>query len=104
MMTIYAPSPINIHIGSRVRLRRLLTDLTPEWFAEQIGISVLQLNKYEIGEEPIGPTQLLVASKVLSVSPTYFFEQEKTQALTMTGIMSPVIRALFATKDRQRPR
>ena len=101
-MTIYAPSPINIHIGSRVRLRRLLTDLTPEWFAEQIGISVLQLNKYEIGEDPIGPTQLLVASKVLSVSPTYFFEQEK--ALTMTGIMSPVIRALFATKDRQRPR
>ncbi|PZM16270.1 helix-turn-helix domain-containing protein [Rhizobium tubonense] len=100
-MTICAPSPIDVHIGSRVRMRRLLADLTPEWFAEQIGTSVSQLHKYEIGEEPIGPSKLLAASKVLSVSPSYFFEQDKAQALTMTGIMSPMIKALFATKDRE---
>jgi transcriptional regulator with XRE-family HTH domain len=103
-MTICAPFPIDVHIGSRVRMRRVLAQLTPERFAKQIGTSVYQLHKYEIGEEPMVPSQLLVASKVLSVSPSYFFEQDKTQALTMKGIMSPMIGALNATSDRGAPR
>jgi transcriptional regulator with XRE-family HTH domain len=103
-MTICAPFPIDVHIGSRVRMRRVLAQLTPERFAKQIGTSVCQLHKYEIGEEPMVPSQLLVASKVLSVSPSYFFEQDKTEALTMKGIMSPMIGALNATSDRGAPR
>jgi hypothetical protein len=103
-MTICAPCPVDVHIGSRVRMRRMLAERTPEWFAKQIGTSVYQLQKYEVGDEPMVPGQLLVASKVLSVSPSYFFKQDKTQALTMKGIMSPMSRALNATNDRVTPR
>ena len=60
--------------------------------------------KYEIGEEPMIPSQLLVASKVLSVSPSYFFEQDRAQELTMKGIMSPMSGALNAASDRGAPR
>jgi transcriptional regulator with XRE-family HTH domain len=103
-MTICAPLPIDVHIGSRVRVRRLMAKATPEWLAEQIGTSVDKLYKYEIGEEPIVPSQLLAASRVLSVSPSYFFEQDKTQALTMKGIMSPMLTALNAKNDPRKLR
>jgi transcriptional regulator with XRE-family HTH domain len=103
-MTVCAPRSIDVHIGSRVRMRRVLVKLTPERFAKQIGTSVYQLHKYEIGEEPMVPSQLLVASKILSVSPSYFFEQDRAQELTMKGIMSPMSGALNAASDRGAPR
>ena len=48
------PNPIDIHVGSRVRLRRNMLGLSQEKLGEAIGLTFQQVQKYERGANRIG--------------------------------------------------
>lgn len=67
-------NPIDVHVGSRVRLRRMMLGMSQEKLGEHIGITFQQIQKYEKGTNRIGASRLQVIARVLSVPVAFFFE------------------------------
>jgi transcriptional regulator with XRE-family HTH domain len=68
------PNPIDIHVGSRVRLRRMMLGMSQEKLGEQLGITFQQIQKFEKGTNRIGASRLQHIARVLSVPVSFFFE------------------------------
>src|SRR5208283_3374141 len=69
------PNPIDIHVGSRVRLRRNMLGLSQEKLGEAIGLTFQQVQKYERGANRIGASRLLELSQVLDVPVSFFYDE-----------------------------
>lgn len=73
------PNPVDIHVGSRVRLRRTMIGLSQEKLGEALGITFQQVQKYEKGTNRIGASRLQEISKVLETPVSFFFEDAPGQ-------------------------
>src|SRR5436853_835780 len=73
------PNPIDVRVGSRVRLRRTLLGMSQEKLGEAIGLTFQQVQKYERGANRVGASRLYDLSKVLDVPVSYFFEEMASQ-------------------------
>ncbi len=69
------PNPVDIHVGSRVRLRRTLLGFSQEKLGEAVGLTFQQIQKYERGANRIGASRLFALSRVLDVPVSFFFEE-----------------------------
>jgi transcriptional regulator with XRE-family HTH domain len=69
-----SPNPIDIHVGSRVRLRRMMLGMSQEKLGEGLGITFQQIQKYEKGTNRIGASRLQHIARILSVPVSFFFE------------------------------
>lgn len=69
-----APNPVDQHVGSRVRMRRVLLGMSQEKLAESLGLTFQQVQKYEKGTNRIGASRLQEISNTLQVAPSFFFE------------------------------
>ncbi|MFO1060164.1 MAG: helix-turn-helix domain-containing protein [Dongiaceae bacterium] len=69
------PNPIDVHVGSRVRLRRTLLGMSQEKLGDAIGLTFQQVQKYERGANRIGSSRLFDLARVLDVPVAYFFEE-----------------------------
>ena len=69
------PHPIDVHVGSRVRLRRNMLGLSQEKLGEAIGLTFQQVQKYERGANRIGASRLMELSSVLDVPVSFFFDE-----------------------------
>jgi transcriptional regulator with XRE-family HTH domain len=87
------PNPIDIHVGSRVRLRRTLLGMSQEKLGEAIGLTFQQVQKYERGANRIGASRLYDLSRVLDVPVSFFFDDMNptvtTAAEQRLGGMTP---------------
>lgn len=72
------PNPVDVHVGSRVRLRRTLLGMSQEKLGEAIGLTFQQVQKYERGANRIGSSRLFDLSRVLEVPVSFFFEDMPT--------------------------
>jgi transcriptional regulator with XRE-family HTH domain len=68
------PHPIDVHVGSRVRLRRTLLGMSQEKLGDAIGLTFQQVQKYERGANRIGASRLYDLSRVLDVPVSFFFD------------------------------
>jgi transcriptional regulator with XRE-family HTH domain len=69
------PNPVDQHVGSRVRLRRMLLGMNQERLGESMGLTFQQVQKYEKGVNRIGASRLFQISKILDVPVQFFFEE-----------------------------
>src|SRR5215831_10009460 len=69
-----APSPTDQHVGSRVRMRRIMLGMSQEQLAGALGISYQQVQKCERGANRIAASRLQQISHVLQVPLAFFFE------------------------------
>lgn len=65
---------IDVHVGSRVRLRRMVLGMSQEKLGEQLGLTFQQVQKYEKGVNRIGAGRLFDLSHVLGVAIQFFYE------------------------------
>jgi transcriptional regulator with XRE-family HTH domain len=68
------PSPIDVHVGSRIRLRRTLMGMSQERLGEALGLTFQQVQKYERGANRVGASRLFDLSRVLDVPISFFFD------------------------------
>src|ERR1700734_2325909 len=68
------PSPIDIHVGSRIRLRRTLLGMSQERLGDSLGLTFQQVQKYERGVNRVGASRLFDLSRVLDVPISFFFD------------------------------
>ena len=69
------PNPVDIHVGSRVRFRRMLLGMSQEKLGERLGLTFQQVQKYEKGVNRIGASRLFDLSQVLQVPIQFFYEE-----------------------------
>ena len=68
------PNPVDKHVGSRVRMRRLMLSLSQEKLGDALGLTFQQIQKYEKGTNRIGASRLQQISTILQVPVAFFFE------------------------------
>ena len=83
----YGPHPIDVHVGSRVRLRRTLLGKSQEKLGEGLGLTFQQVQKYERGVNRIGSSRLFHLSQILDVPVSFFFDEMPALGLdAMSGL------------------
>src|ERR1700751_388372 len=88
------PNPIDIHVGSTVRLRRNMLGLSQENPGEASGLPFQRVKKSERGETRIGASRLHDLSRVLDVPVSFFFDD-------MDPVRAPAIPGGFADAAAQ---
>jgi transcriptional regulator with XRE-family HTH domain len=96
------PRPIDVHVGSRIRLRRTLLGLSQERLGEALGLTFQQVQKYESGVNRVSASRLFDLSRVLNVPIGFFFDDvpdvvlSRRETLELVGayyrIIDPAVR------------
>ncbi len=68
------PDPVDVHVGGRVRLRRMLIGMSQEKLGDALDLTFQQVQKYEKGANRIGAGRLFRISQLLGVSVQFFFD------------------------------
>jgi transcriptional regulator with XRE-family HTH domain len=80
------PHPTDKHVGSRVRMRRLMLGMSQEKLADQLGLTFQQVQKYEKGINRISASRLQQVCQILDVPVSFFFEEAPGQSGERRGL------------------
>jgi len=104
-MTRRDPNYIDVHVGSRIRMRRQIISMSQEKLGEMLGITFQQVQKYEKGSNRISASRLYYAAKILGVPVQAFFEDlpgvEGESGLNESNEQSSVMSSLMNTEGIQ---
>ncbi len=67
-------SPIDIHVGNRMKLRRMMMGMSQERLGEQLGLTFQQVQKYERGVNRVSASRLFDLSRILDVPISFFYD------------------------------
>lgn len=68
------PNPIDVHVGQRIRARRMQLGITQEKLADAIDLTFQQVQKYEKGTNRVGASRMAQIGAALKTPVSYFFE------------------------------
>jgi len=85
-----AANPVDVHVGTRVRLRRQVLKMSQEKLGDKLGVTFQQVQKYERGSNRIGASRLWKISEVMDVPVNFFFD----------GLSESYARGEFAEDDQ----
>ncbi len=74
-------NPMDVHVGARVRLRRMLLGMSQEKLGEHLGLTFQQVQKYEKGVNRVGASRLFELARVLGVPVQFFYDEAPAVAL-----------------------
>src|SRR5438309_207539 len=86
MVAKKAPNPIDRHVGSRVRMRRMMLSMSQEKLGDSLGLTFQQVQKYEKGTNRIGASRLQQISNILQVPVSFFFEGAPTMSSEVVAV------------------
>ena len=85
------PSPVDVHVGARIRLRRTLLGMSQERLGDALGLTFQQVQKYERGVNRVGASRLFDLSRILDVPISFFYDNmPSSQASAPLSGSSPV--------------
>ena len=67
-------SPVDVHVGARIRLRRTLMGMSQERLGDALGLTFQQVQKYERGANPVGRSRLFDLSRIPDVPISFFYD------------------------------
>ena len=73
-MAMKVPNPIDKHVGSRVRMRRMMLTMSQTKLGDALGLTFQQVQKYESGTNRISASRFQQSAHILQVPVTFFFE------------------------------
>jgi transcriptional regulator with XRE-family HTH domain len=83
------PNPVDVHVGGRVRLRRMILGMSQEKLGEHLGLTFQQVQKYEKGVNRIGASRLFEVAHVLGVPVQFFYEDAPTTGSSSSSYALP---------------
>jgi transcriptional regulator with XRE-family HTH domain len=72
------PNPVDVHVGKRIRMRRLLLGMNQETLANALGLTFQQVQKYEGGANRVSASRLSEMATILGVPIAFFFGDLQT--------------------------
>jgi transcriptional regulator with XRE-family HTH domain len=107
------PNPVDVHVGARVRTRRLLIGMNQETLARALDLTFQQVQKYEGGANRVSASRLSQIADILGVPISYFFndlepdggEPSQRDAEARERLQRPetieLIRSYYAISDQE---
>src|SRR4051812_12223036 len=68
-----APDRVDLHVGARIRMRRILLDMNQQALGKKLGLTFQQVQKYENGSNRVSASRLSGIAEALGVAVGYFF-------------------------------
>src|SRR5206468_3295255 len=81
-MAMKVPNPIDKHVGSRVRMRRMMLTMSQTKLGDALSLTFQQVQKYEKGTNRISASRLQHSAHILQVPVTFFFEGRRAYGRT----------------------
>ena len=78
-------TPVDVHVGSRIRLRRTMRGMSQAKLGDTIGLTFQQVQKYERGADRVSASRLFELSKILNVPVSFFFDDMPEETTRPTG-------------------
>jgi transcriptional regulator with XRE-family HTH domain len=78
------PNPIDVHVGKRIRMRRLFLGMNQETLANALGLTFQQVQKYEGGANRVSASRLSAMADILGVPISFFFGDLQLDGETQT--------------------
>ncbi|HZB91632.1 MAG TPA: helix-turn-helix transcriptional regulator [Stellaceae bacterium] len=88
------PHPIDVYVGSRIRLQRIMRGLTQSELAKLVGISFQSVQKYERGENRVSASRLHEFAAALGVNEQFFFDGLEGEGAAPAETPEPSVSAL----------
>ena len=85
-MSTKTPDSVDRHVGSRVRVRRLMLGMSQEKLGEALGLTFQQVQKYEKGTNRVGASRIQQISEILQVPVSFLFEGSPTGISKIEGL------------------
>ena len=85
-MSTKAPNPVDKHVGSRIRMRRLMLGMSQEKLGDALGLTFQQVQKYEKGTNRVSASRLQQLSHILQVQVSFLFEGGPHVAFNADGL------------------
>lgn len=79
-VTMKNPNPVDVYVGSRVRLQRLIKQMSQDKLGAALGVTFQQVQKYERGANRVSASRLWGMAEILNVPIEFFFEGLKDKA------------------------
>jgi transcriptional regulator with XRE-family HTH domain len=92
------PDPTDVHVGGRIRTRRMFIGMNQEGLAQALGLTFQQVQKYEGGANRVSASRLSQIADILGVPVSYFFAD-----LTTGDMTAPKSRDSAMREQLQRP-
>jgi transcriptional regulator with XRE-family HTH domain len=83
------PNPVDVHVGSRIRLRRMLLGMSQTELGHALDLTFQQVQKYERGDNRVSASMLHKTSQVLDIPVSFFFEDLDPNTLNGTTEAAP---------------
>lgn len=96
------PNPVDKHVGSRMRLRRTLLQMSQQGLARKLGLTFQQVQKYEKGLNRIGASRLWDIARILNVPMDFFFDDMDLQTQNQSPMCLSAPEQDFAVVDTPR--
>jgi transcriptional regulator with XRE-family HTH domain len=102
-MSVKSPNPIDLYVGSKIKLQRNTIGMSQETLAASLGITFQQVQKYERGINRVGASRLQAIARVLGVPIGFFFHDGPDHAPTLAGVdlkpMPDLISEFLSTRE-----
>ena len=95
------PSPVDVHVGGRIRLRRTLMAMSQERLGDALGLTFQQVQKYERGINRVGASRLFDLSRVLDVPISFFYDNMPDALGASANTLSQPTRAVTGFAEQQ---
>jgi transcriptional regulator with XRE-family HTH domain len=92
-------SPVDRHVGSRIRFRRTLVSMSQEKLGEHLGITFQQIQKYEKGTNRVSASRLQEIARILDVPVTFFFDGQDGEAGANAGTGLGMVEQFLTGRD-----
>lgn len=69
------PDPIDVHVGQRLRQRRMLVGMSQSRLGTAVGLTFQQVQKYERGTNRMGASRIFRFAQILAVPVSYFYDE-----------------------------
>ena len=86
------PNSVDKHVGSRLRMRRIMFGMSQEKLGEALGLTFQQVQKYEKGTNRIAASRIQQICEILQVPVSFLFEGSPTdisKAADLSEVPSP---------------
>jgi transcriptional regulator with XRE-family HTH domain len=93
------PHPTDVHVGQRIRMRRIVIGLSQSDLGKTCGISFQQIQKYEKGNNRVSASRLEQFAKILDVPVSFFFEGRSSEGSKHKNPTQDLAQQLLATRD-----
>jgi transcriptional regulator with XRE-family HTH domain len=98
-MKTKSPEPVDVHVGRRVKMRRMMLNLSQSDLGNKSGITFQQVQKYEKGVNRVSASRLQEFAKCLDVPVSFFLEGLPSNSAKLKNAPADPAQQLLVTRD-----